>query len=85
MTVTNIKMAETKKVTLVPNVGVEILYRDTPQTANSLVIQEPCEVEYIYTDLGGNFYPEVIVTAMQDKRELARLPLAGLRRITFLY
>lgn len=82
---TNIKMAETKKATLVTNRGAEILYEDTTRTCNSLVVEESCEVEYVYTDLGGNFYSEVVVTATADKRELVKLPLAGLRRITFLY
>jgi len=72
--------------TITPNIGVEILYRDTNKTSNTLVIDGHVEVTYDTYLLEGMPYFEAAVVDATDRQHVyARLPLTGIRLIRFLY
>jgi hypothetical protein len=72
--------------TLMPNIGVEILYRDTNKTSNTLVIDGHVEVTYdTYLLEGMPHFEAAVVDAANRQHVYARLPLTGIRLIRFLY
>jgi hypothetical protein len=74
------------KATAIPNIGVEVLYRDTHTTTNSLVIEGNVEVVYeTYLLEGMPYYEAAIVDAANRDFVYAKMPLIGIRLIRFLY
>ena len=72
--------------TLMPNIGVEILYRDTNKTSNTLVIDGHVDVTYdTYLLEGMPYFEAAVVDATNRQHVYARLPLTGIRLIRFLY
>ena len=73
-------------LTLMPNIGVEILYRDTNKTSNTLIIDGHVEVTYdTYLFEGMPYFEAAVVDATNRQHVYARLPLKGIRLIRFLY
>lgn len=82
----NIKTLPKVIPTLMPNIGVEILYRDTNKTSNTLIIDGHVEVTYdTYLLEGMPYFEAAVVDATNRQHVYARLPLTGIRLIRFLY
>lgn len=82
----NITTLPKVRSTIIPNIGVEILYRDTNKTSNTLIIDGHVEVTYDTYLLEGMPYFEAAVIDATDRQHVyARLPLTGIRLIRFLY